>query len=127
MQTFILYVWVSVLGLKDYYLWGLVVGFCITLIVTFNLQKYWTFAGRSQQHRTHRQLVLYALTALGSLALNTLLLFLSKQLLEGLGYDFFHVWYLVMQVLIIFVVAFASFLVNYFVTFKELKKDHASV
>ena len=31
LQTFWLYVWVSLLGLRDYYLWGLVVGFCLIL------------------------------------------------------------------------------------------------
>jgi putative flippase GtrA len=118
LQTFLLYVWVSLLGLKDYYLWGLVVGFCITLVVTFNLQKYWTFGGRPQQHRTHRQLMMYALVALGNLGLNTVLLYWSKQLLDSLGFNFFHLWYLAAQVAIVFVVALASFAVNYSVTFK---------
>ena len=127
LQTFWLYVWVSLLGLRDYYLWGLVVGFCLILGVTFNLQKHWTFKGRSHQHRTHRQLLLYGLTALSGLGLNTVLLFLSKRILEGLGFDFFHVWYLLAQVVIIFVVAFASFVTNYFVTFKEVKNDRVSV
>lgn len=127
LQTFVLYIWVSVLGLTAYYLWGLVIGFCITLGVSFTLQKYWTFSYRAQHHMPRRQFVFYGLTALASLGLNALLLFLSKEVLESLGVDFFKIWYLVAQVVIIFVVALLSFLFNYFVTFKEKKDGHASV
>jgi putative flippase GtrA len=123
LQTFLLWVWVSLLGLEEYYLWGLVVGFCITIMVTFSMQKYWTFGDKEHHHRTRRQFVLYAATAVASLALNTLLLFLSKEFFERSGYDFFHIWYLIVQVIIIFIVAFLSFLFNFLITFKE-KKDH---
>jgi putative flippase GtrA len=124
-QTFVLYIWVSVLGLKDHYLWGLVVGFCITLLISFSLQKYWTFADKVHS-RLPRQFMFYTITALGSLVLNTILLYASKQMLEGWGFDFFDKWYLVAQIVIMFIVALCSFLVNYFVTFKEVKKDPVS-
>ncbi len=123
LQTFILFVWVSVLGLTSYYLWGLVVGFCITLGVSFTLQKYWTFSYREHHHRSHYQFVMYGVTAAGSLVLNTILLHASKQLIEAAGHNFFNGWYLVAQVVIIFIIAVASFLVNYFITFKEKKES----
>jgi putative flippase GtrA len=121
LQTLILYIWVSILGLQAHYLWGLVVGFCITIVVSFNLQKYWTFAGRAHHHMPHRQFVFYTLTALGGLGLNTILLYFSKVIIERLGLDFFHVWYLIAQVIIIFIVAICTFLANYFITFKGAK------
>lgn len=124
-QTLVLYIWVSVLGLRDHYLWGLVVGFCVTLCISFSLQKYWTFADKVHS-RLPRQFMFYTLTALGSLLLNAVLLYISKQILEGQGFDFFDKWYLIAQIIIIFMVAVCSFLVNYFVTFKEIKKDPIS-
>ncbi len=116
-QTSALYIWISVWGLKDHYLWGLVFGFCVTILISFSLQKYWTFADKVHR-RVPRQFAFYTLTALGSLGLNTILLFASKQLFEGWGLDFFDKWYLLAQVICIVVVSLASFAVNYFVTFK---------
>jgi putative flippase GtrA len=120
-QTLTLYIWVTVLGLRDHYLWGLVVGFCVTLLISFSLQKYWTFADKVHS-RLPRQFMFYTVTALGSLGLNSILLYASKQIVEGWGFDFFDKWYLLAQIIIIFMVAVCSFLVNYFVTFKEVKK-----
>ncbi|HEY5383482.1 MAG TPA: GtrA family protein [Candidatus Paceibacterota bacterium] len=118
LQTLILYIWVSILGLQAHYLWGVVVGFCIAVTVTFILQKYWTFADREHHHQSHRQFMIYSFTALGSLGLNAMLLQLSKMLFESMGIDFFHVWYLVAQIIIIFIAAVFSFLINYSFTFK---------
>lgn len=118
LQTSTLYIWVSVLGFQNHYLWGVVIGFSIALLVTFLLQKYWTFRDRPHHHVIHLQFFFYIVAALIALGMNALLLHLSKQALEGLGFDFFHGWYLGAQIIIIFVVAVGSFLMNYFITFK---------
>jgi putative flippase GtrA len=118
LQTATLYVWVELLHLQDLYLLGAVVGFCIALFVTFTLQKYWTFKDRTVKD-THRQFILYTCIALVNLALNVLLLHVGKTFLEALGLNFFHIWYLLTQVVIIGALAAASFIANYFLTFKN--------
>jgi putative flippase GtrA len=118
-QTLSLYVWVDRLGLRDWYLGGLVVGFCIALAITFTLQKYWTFRDTAHE-RAPRQFVWYTGIALMSLGLNALLLALAKVMLDSLGIDFFHLWYLGAQIVITGCVATASFLMNRLTTFKDV-------
>lgn len=118
-QTLALYVWVGVLHLETNYLLGATVGFCIALIVTFTLQKYWTF--RDHAHtELQRQFVMYTGIALISLGLNILLLHMSKLLLERLGFNFFDMWYLVAQLAIIGLLAAMTFIANYFLTFRQI-------
>jgi putative flippase GtrA len=116
-QTGVLYVWVDVLHFEQQYLLGAITGFCAALAVTFTLQKYWTF-----QDYTHtevrKQFVTYTLIALATLGLNILLLQVCKSVLEHFGVNFFHIWYLVTQVVIIGILAGLSYLANYFITFR---------
>lgn len=119
LQITTLYLWVDVYNLKTQYLLGATVGFCIALAATFTLQKYWTFKDRSS--RTSRQFVLYTSIALTNLGLTTLLLPLGKFVLESFGLDFFHLWYLGVQGVVIALLAALSFLANYFLTFKQPK------
>ncbi len=117
-QTSTLYLWIDVLHLETHYLLGAVAGFCMALLVTFTLQKYWTF--REHTHtEIQKQFVLYTTIALITLGLNILLLHLGKIFLENLGFDFFDGWYLVVQIAIIGALAVVSFLANYFLTFQE--------
>ncbi len=118
-QTSTLFVWVSLLGFKDQYLWGVVIGFSIAVVVSFVLQKYWTFRDYAH-HMAPRQLAFYSVFSLVSLGLNASLLHLSKIILEGLGFDFFHVWYIGAQILIILIVAVISFLSNRYITFRSV-------
>ena len=117
LQTLTLYCWVDLFHLSNHYLWGVVFGLCIALIVTFTLQKYWTF--RDHGHvEVSRQFLLYTCIALASLGLNILLLSASKLALELSGLNFFHVWYLLAQIIIIGIIAGLSFTANYFATFR---------
>lgn len=116
-QISVLYFWVDVLRLEAQYLIGAVLGFCAALLVTFTLQKYWTF--RDHTHtEVQRQFTTYTFIALSSLGLNILLLHSSKIVLEHFGLDFFQVWYLVAQISIVVLLAGISFLANYFLTFR---------
>jgi len=110
---------VDLLGLEEHYLWGAVVGFCISLVVTFALQKYWTFQDKTH-HRVHKQFGMYFIVALINVALNIGLLALSKTIVEASGRDFFHGWYLAAQILIVVFVSAVSFVLNYFFTFKKV-------
>jgi putative flippase GtrA len=125
LQTLTLYVWVDMLRLEGQYLVGAVLGFCIALAVTFTLQKYWTFRDRAREE-TKRQFLIYTTIALINLGLTVGLLHVSKLLLEWAGLDFFRVWYLVAQIVIIVVLAGASFVANYFITFRtrDTLKQH---
>lgn len=119
-QTLGLYLWVSVLGLTADYLWGVVIAYCVALVVTFVLQKYWTFRDRTHTMLA-RQMVSYTAISLGNLGINTLILYLGKVLLEAAGFDFFHGWYLFVQVFAVGVAALAAFLANYHVTFRHVR------
>ena len=70
-QISVLYFWVNVLRLEAQYLIGAVLGFCAALLVTFTLQKYWTF--RDHVHtEVRQQFITYTTVALSSLGLNIL-------------------------------------------------------
>ena len=117
-QTSALYVWVSVLGFESTYLLGAVIGFALALIITFLLQKYWTFRDHTT-YRTRRQFTCYSIVAVCNVALNLLLLMGAKALLTVFGIDFFHGWYLAAQIFAVTIASGMSFVVNYFFTFKR--------
>lgn len=117
-QTLTLFVWVNMLGLQSLYLVGTMLGFLLGLSVGFVLQKYWTFNDRSH-HTVHVQMFWYILVALMNLILNTVLLAAAKHLFEALGFDFFHIWYLVAQVCILLTLAVGAFIINTLVTFRS--------
>jgi putative flippase GtrA len=118
LQTGVLYVWVSLLGFEETYLLGAVLGFVIALIVSFLLQKFWTFRDRTFTN-THRQLFLYTLVAILNVVLNVALLALAKSLLEHIGVDFFAGWYVLAQIVIVCFASGTSFILNFFFTFRR--------
>ncbi|MBM3261070.1 GtrA family protein [Candidatus Kaiserbacteria bacterium] len=117
-QVCTLWAWVALLGLREQYLWGVVVGFCTALAITFPLQKYWSFRDGAH-HRAPRQFVWYTLIALASLFINTFSLSVTKTILESTHVDFFRIWYLVAETIIVSGVALLSFLINRAITFRQ--------
>lgn len=117
-QTLILILWVSVLGLKEHYLTGVVLGYSVAVVLSFALQKYWTFRDRAH-HRAPQQLFLYTLFSLLNLGLTTILLHSIKQFFEGAGVDYFSGWYVVAQIAVIGIIALMSFVSNRYVTFRH--------
>lgn len=118
LQIATLYVWVDILHLSALYLLGSVVGFCIALVVTFLLQKYWTYSNRGAW-RTRKQALSYSVVALSGLILNAALLATAKWGIETSGHDFFHGWYLVVQIGAVAVVSVCNYLLNSRLTFKQ--------
>ena len=114
-----LYIWVSVLGLTEQYLWGVVVAYCIAVVVGFSMQKYWTFREYSRE-LVARQMSWYTTVSLVNLGLNALILHVSKVILEANGFDFFHIWYLVAQIFAFGVCALTGFLLNRSITFRSI-------
>ena len=115
-QTGVLYLWISVLHLEETYILGVVIGFCLALALTFSLQKWWTFKDDSTA-RTRRQFIVYTAIALVSVALNAGLLQGTKTMFDIFNIDFFQMWYLIAEVVIVALVAFLSFFANRVLTF----------
>lgn len=112
-----LYLWVSVLNLREQYLWGVVLAYVVAVVVTFLMQKYWTF--RDYMHSLFaKQLAWYIAISLGNLGLNALILHAGKIAFETAGIDYFSGWYLLVQVGAIGTVAVVSFLSNRYITFR---------
>jgi putative flippase GtrA len=120
-QVVSLYVWVSVLNLKDTYLLGLVVGFVLALIASFLLQKYWAFRDNGKE-RTPIQFVSYSTVALSGLTLNALLLAGARELSTIFSIDFFQGWYMLAQVFSVGVVSVFNFSMNFLFTFKHARR-----
>lgn len=121
-QTTALYIWISVLGLQRTYLLGVVFGFVLALITVFMLQKYWAFRDRGPT-RTSQQFISYTLIALIGLVLNTGLFAVAKTLFQLFSLDFFHRWYLIVEILIIVLVSAFSFCMNFFFTFRPMRQE----
>lgn len=112
-----LYLWVSVLHLREQYLWGVVLAYTVAVVVTFLMQKYWTF--RDYIHSLFaKQMLWYIAISLGNLGLNALILHAGKVAFEAAGIDYFSGWYLLVQVGAIGTVAVVSFLSNRYITFR---------
>lgn len=92
------------------YLMGSIVALVIAMLVSFILQKYWTFEERTFG-RTHRQFIQYALLALFNLGINTLIVYLSVEHL--------HVHYLIAQTIGAGMVAFTSYFTYKFYIFAK--------
>lgn len=124
LQVAMLFVWVSILGLRAHYIWGVVIGFLVALSLTFPLQKLWTFQDTSRK-KAPLQFVSYTIIAIISLGLNTGALSLIKRVLENMHIDFFQFWYLVAEAGIVVCIAAMSFLCNRFFTFIDRAAEEA--
>lgn len=94
-----------------FYLLSAIGAFLIAFVVSFVLQKYWTFGDTSHQG-LHRQLALYLLMQLCNLSLNTALLY---------GFvTYLHIWYVASQAFISLLLAVAIFFVNRHIIFKRV-------
>ncbi|HRY52909.1 MAG TPA: glycosyltransferase [Candidatus Portnoybacteria bacterium] len=95
-----------------WYLFSVVLAFIFSFIVSFTLQKFWTFDDRRTE-KMHHQAFFYLLTTLTNLLLNLLIVFL---LVEKAG-----LWYMLAQFIAEAVIAVESFLVYKFAIFKVKK------
>ncbi len=97
--------------------WGLVLStslaFILSFVVSFTLQKYWTFRNYSQK-KMPLQLSIYILNALVGLNING---FLMHVLVNNWG-----IWYILAQIAVILLVGLYNFIVYKFIVFKI--KDH---
>ena len=87
--------------LAVWYLSSAVLAYIISFFISFFLQKLWTFRDNSTE-RIHKQLAIYFMIALFGLGFNTLLMYCLV--------DILHIWYMLAQVIIGFILAFFNFL-----------------
>ena len=71
-----------------WYLTASVISFILSLVVSFSLQKFWTFRDHVLDH-WHKQFLLYLIMAVANLAVNTWLVFIEVEWL--------NLWYLTAQ------------------------------
>lgn len=88
-----------------------VISFCIAVVVSFLMQKKWTFEDHSTED-THKKFVIYVTVAIVNLCVNTFLLFLLT--------DFAHFHYMVSQFITSGLVAIWSFFI-YKIVFKKVE------
>jgi len=97
---------------KIWYLISVVFGQVGGFFVNFYLQKFWTFRDPSREH-FERQFKFFIGLAAAHLMLNAVLIFVLV--------EFFGIWYLLSQALVMAALAFGSYLFNLFVTFKKAR------
>lgn len=93
-----------------YYLASSVIAFIASIIVSFSMQKFWTFNNQSTEN-LHKQFSLYFFVVILNLALNT---FIVYTLVE-----WFNVWYLLAQFIAGTVIAVVSFFIYRNFVFKK--------
>lgn len=103
----VLYLLTDMTGL--WYVFSATLAYIVGYVVTFTLQKYWTFKDMSYA-RIPRQATSYLIIAIGAFVVDLIALYV---LVDILGF-----WYLGSQVVVLGIIAVASFLLNKNITFK---------
>lgn len=85
-----------------YYLFSATLSFLAALLVSFSLQKFWTFQNR-ETGRIHHQLLTFALVAVCNLVSNITLLYVCTEWL--------HLWYIAGEVLVTGALAVVTFFI----------------
>lgn len=83
-----------------YYLYASILAFITSVVVSFTMQKFWTFRDKLT-HDIHMQFGRYVIVISSSLLINTVLMY---TLVENM-----HVWYLLSQVITTGIVAIINF------------------
>lgn len=121
-QTLFLYIWISVFNFRETYALGLGIGFILALLVSFTLQKYWTFRDKAV-HRTLNQLMFYSTVAVSGFLLNVGLFVMAKSVFDHLSIEFFEWWYIFVQIGIVGVVSLFNFSMNFLFTFRHARRE----
>lgn len=96
-----------------HYIISVSISITISFIVRFYLQK--VFAFKDKNIDIYRQLSMYTILYLLSITITTLLLYVFI--------DIFHLWYVLAQIVSIFIVAILSFFIYKYVIFKKSNSD----
>jgi putative flippase GtrA len=106
----LLYIFTSLLGI--WYIASLVIAYAIAIIVSFSLQKFWTFSHYSLE-RTRSEIMWYILNNILGLSFNAVLLYI---LVEYVG-----LWYMYAQFIPLVILSIWNFFVFRFFIFPKPK------
>ncbi len=93
-----------------YYLTASIIAFIVAFFVSLILHKFWTFQDMSTEN-IHRQTVMYLLSSLFGLSLNTTLMYFFVSIL--------HIWIMPSQVFAGLFVASCTFFISKHIVFKK--------
>ncbi|MCK5059867.1 MAG: GtrA family protein [Candidatus Pacebacteria bacterium] len=99
------------------YLVAVIWAFVCSALVSFSLQKFWTFRDNSLT-RVHFQMIQYVFLAFAMLTLNVAFMYLFV--------DIIHLWYIFAQVITIGITAVISFLFNKLFIFRKEDVESSS-
>ncbi|MCR4281293.1 MAG: GtrA family protein [Candidatus Kaiserbacteria bacterium] len=108
----VLYVLTDVLHV--YYLFSTVAAFLVSFLVSFTLQKFWTFQDNSRD-QLHLQLPLYLTMQVVNLGLNTALMYALV--------EYLHIWYILSQTIITTILAVIVYIINKKYIFKQTSEQ----
>ena len=111
-DLFLLYFFTTVFNL--WYLFSAGLSFMVAYLVSFSLQKFWTF--RDNNKDIYKQMTIYFVVGVVNLFINTVGMYLLV--------DSFGVWYLLAQVIMGASLGFSSFLIYRFVIFAKKKRQY---
>ncbi len=100
--------------LNVHYVLAAITGYCIALLTTFTLQRFWTFGGKEKHHAIGTMWLYYIVISLSCLLLNTLLLYIFI--------DKFNRDILLSDTIAVGFVSLISFILNKKITFKNSYK-----
>jgi len=104
----ILYVLTDIFGM--WYITSDIIAFSVALIVSFVLQKFWTFRD-DDLGRMRKQFAIYASLGVVNFFLNPALLYIVV--------EYLHIWYILAQALVTALLAILNFMLNKFIIFKK--------
>lgn len=107
-DVLLLYVFTDIF--KLWYITSAVLAFIGAFCVSFTLQKYWTFRDLSSS-KIHAQISLYLISSVINLGINTLFMYILV--------DFFHIWYILSQIITSGLIAIGSFFIYKYIIFKK--------
>lgn len=110
----VLFLFTDILGV--WYIYSSVISFIVAVIISFTLQKFWTFNDTGVE-KVKQQFVLFVLTALIGLCLNSVLMYIFV--------EYIGLWYILTQLIVaVFIAIFNFFMYKFFVFKKKLISEH---
>lgn len=112
-QLGLFYVFVQIMG-QHLYLTATSLAFIFALMVSFTLQKFWTFADKETEF-IKKQFTIYGMVALTNLFLNAGIMYYLV--------DIVQIWYIFAQIISMGILAIGSFIFHGKITFNNINEN----
>lgn len=93
-----------------WYLLASVLSFCLSVVTSFSLQRFWTFRDNEDKN-THKQFLFFVAVSVCNLAINTSLMYVAVSI--------FDIQYLIAQFIVTGLIAFITFFVYRDIIFRH--------